>query len=70
MGLVLARRLDWEELPSLFRLEVIMTKERYRKYKKDKEHCEDTLFLLGVLVLLALIGQWCQYYGYVIYLDF
>lgn len=47
-----------------------MTKERYRKYKKDKEHCEDTMFLLGVLVLLALIGQWCQYYGYVIYLDF
>ena len=47
-----------------------MTKERYRKYKKDKEHFEDTLFLLGVLVVLALIGQWCQYYGYVIYLDF
>ena len=47
-----------------------MTKERCRKYKKDKENYEDTLFLLGVLVVLALIGQWCQYYGYVIYLDF
>ena len=47
-----------------------MTKERYRKCKKDKEHCEDTLFILGMLVVLALIGQWCQYYGYVIYLDF
>ena len=47
-----------------------MTKERYRKYKRDKENYEDTLFLLGVLVLLVLIGQWCQQYGYVIYLDF
>ena len=36
----------------------------------NKERCEDTLFLLAVLILLALIGQWCQYYGYVIYLDF
>lgn len=47
-----------------------MTKDRYRKQKKDKEYCEDTLFLLGIFVLLLLVGQWCQHHGYLIYLDF
>ena len=47
-----------------------MTKEGYRKYKKDKEDCENALLILCVFFLLVIIGQWCQYYGYVIYLDF
>ena len=47
-----------------------MAKEVYRKYNKDKEVWEYAQLIFCVFFLLVIIGQLCQYYGYVIYLDF
>ena len=44
-------------------------KELYRKQAKDKALVEDTLFIIGVLVLLVLWGQYCLSRGWVIWLD-
>lgn len=48
---------------------VLLTKEQRRKKAAEKRHFEDTLFLLGVFVLLIILGQICLKYGYIIYLD-
>lgn len=44
-------------------------KELRRKQAKDKAVLEDTLFIIGVLVLLVLWGQYCLANGWVIWLD-
>lgn len=46
-----------------------MTRAQRRKKMEEKRHFEDTLFLLGVFVLLIILGQVCLKYGWVIYLD-
>jgi len=46
-----------------------MTRAQRRKKMVEKRHFEDTLFLLGVFVLLIILGQVCLKYGWVIYLD-
>ena len=48
---------------------VLLKKEQRRKKAEEKRHFEDTLFLLGVFVLLIIIGQVCLKYGWVIWLD-
>lgn len=46
-----------------------MTRAQRRKKMAEKRHFEDTLFLLGVFVLLIILGQICLKYGWVIWLD-
>ena len=46
-----------------------MTRAQRRKKMAERRHCEDTLFLLGVFVLLIILGQVCLKYGWVINLD-
>lgn len=46
-----------------------MTKIERRKRMAEKRHFEDTLFILGIVVLLIILGQICLKYGFVIYLD-
>lgn len=46
-----------------------MTKVQRRKKMAEKRHFEDTLFILGIFVLLIILGQICLKYGFVIYLD-
>ena len=46
-----------------------MTKIERRKRMAEKRHFEDTLFILGIFVLLIILGQICLQYGFVIYLD-
>ena len=48
---------------------VLLKKEQRRKKMAEKRHFEDTLFLLGVFVLLIILGQVCLKYGWVIWLD-
>lgn len=50
-------------------VEVVMTRAQRRKKMAEQRHFEDTLFLLGVFVLLIIIGQVCLKYGWVIWLD-
>ena len=49
--------------------DILLGKEQRRKRMAEKRHFEDTLFLLGIFVLLIIIGQICLKYGWVIYLD-
>ena len=49
--------------------DVLLGKQERRKRMAEKRHFEDTLFLLGVFVLLIIIGQVCLKYGWVIWLD-
>nr|DAV58846.1 MAG TPA: hypothetical protein [Caudoviricetes sp.] len=44
-------------------------KELYRKQSKEKAVLEDTLFIIGVFVLLVIWGQYCLSHGWVIFLD-
>ena len=46
-----------------------MTKIERRKKAEEKRHFEDTLFVLGIFILLIILGQICLKYGWVIYLD-
>ena len=46
-----------------------MTKIERRKRMAEKRHFEDTLFILGVLILLIVLGQVFLKYGWVIWLD-
>lgn len=50
-------------------VEVVMTRAQRRKKMAEKRHFEDTLFLLGMFVLLIILGQVCLKYGWVIWLD-
>lgn len=47
----------------------LLSKQERRKKVEEKRHFEDTLFLLGVFVLLIILGQVCLKYGWVIWLD-
>ena len=49
--------------------DALLRKEQRRKKMVEKRHFEDTLFLLGVFVLLIILGQVCLKYGWVIWLD-
>ena len=46
-----------------------MNRAQRRKKMVEKRHFEDTLFLLGVFVLLIILGQICLKYGWVVNLD-
>lgn len=46
-----------------------MTRYERRKKAIEQRRFEDTLFILGVFVLLIIIGQICQKYGWVIFID-
>ena len=46
-----------------------MTKIERRKKMAEKRHFEDTLFILGIFILLVVLGQVCLKYGLVIWLD-
>jgi len=47
----------------------LLGREQHRKRMAEQRHFEDTLFILGIFVLLILLGQICLKYGFVIYLD-
>lgn len=49
--------------------DALLEREQRRKKAEEKRHFEDTLFVLGVFVLLIIIGQICQKYGWVIFID-
>lgn len=49
--------------------DMLFEKQERRKRMAEKRHFEDTLFILGIFVLLILLGQICLKYGFVIYLD-
>jgi len=49
--------------------DILLGKEQRRKRMAEKRHFEDTLFILGIFVLLIILGQICLKYGFVIYLD-
>lgn len=49
--------------------DVLLVKQERRKRMAEKRNFEDTLFLLGVFVLLIILGQVCLKYGWVIWLD-
>lgn len=49
--------------------DALLGREQRRKKMAEKRHFEDTLFILGIFVLLIIIGQICLKYGFVIYLD-
>ena len=49
--------------------DILLRKEQRRKRMAEKRHFEDTLFILGIFVLLIILGQICLKYGFVIYLD-
>lgn len=44
-------------------------REQRRKRMAEKRHFEDTLFVLGIFILLVVLGQICLKYGWVIWLD-
>ena len=46
-----------------------MTRAQRRKKAIEKRHFEDTLFILGIFVILLILGQICLKYGWVIWLD-
>lgn len=49
--------------------DILLGKEQRRKRMAEKRHFEDTLFILGVLILLIVLGQACLKYGWVIWID-
>lgn len=49
--------------------DVLLGKQERRKRMAEKRHFEDTLFILGIFVLLIVLGQVCLKYGWVIWLD-
>lgn len=52
-----------------YNFDVILEAQERRKRMAEKRHFEDTLFILGIFVLLIILGQICLKYGFVIYLD-
>lgn len=44
-------------------------KELRRKQSKEKAVLEDTLFIIGMFILLVIWGQYCLSHGLVIWLD-
>ena len=49
--------------------DILLGREQRRKRMAEKRHFEDTLFILGIFIILIVIGQVCLKYGWVIYLD-
>lgn len=65
------KRVNWAGINfPVFLIGGIMTiKELRRKQSKEKAVLEDTLFIIGMFVLLVIWGQYCLSHGLVIWLD-
>lgn len=52
-----------------YNFDVLLGKQERRKRMAEKRHFEDTLFVLGVFILLVVLGQVFLAHGWVIWLD-